>query len=78
MNDIKVDWNAVLVDLLKHNIDWVIANLDKVNFGNRDFLIKTTIRLILRKVQTALITKNYMMHFEDLRENLTTMIKDAE
>ncbi len=78
MEELKVDWNAVLIDLLKYNIDWVIANLDKVNFGNRDFLVKTALRLVLRKAQVALITKNYMMHFEDLRENLATMIKDVE
>ncbi len=71
----KTDWNQILVDLTKYNIDWVLANLDKVNFGNRDFITKAILRLVLRKIQTALITKNYNLHLDELRESLMTFIK---
>jgi hypothetical protein len=72
MND---DLKKLLYDLAAHNIDFVLANLDKVNFGNRDFVVKVVIRLILRKLQTAITTGNFQTHLQDLHENLVKLLK---
>lgn len=64
-----------LYELANHNIDFLISNLDKVNFGDRDFLIKMMLRLIFRKFQTAFTTGNFKMHLTDLRENLMLLAK---
>ena len=63
----------LLKDLALHNVDFVIANLDKINFGERDFVIKLAIRLIARKLQAGLKSKDFGAHFKDLLQNLATM-----
>lgn len=72
MND---KWKPFLYDLANHNIDFLIGNLDKLNFGDRDFMTKMMIRLVLRKVQTALRTKRFGESLRDLINNLATIAK---
>lgn len=68
-------WKKFLHDLASHNVDFIIGNLDRINFGERDFIVKMLIRLILRKAQTALATGNFKKHFKDLWSNLQTIVK---
>jgi hypothetical protein len=50
-----------LKSLANHNIDYFVANLDKFNFGERDLLVKMIARVFLRKLQTALKSKDFSM-----------------
>lgn len=68
-------WKEVAIQLLNHNIDFVLSHLDKFNFGERDFITKLTIRLILSKLQTMIKTKNFSSHLRDLIKNVNTLVK---
>jgi hypothetical protein len=48
----------LLKELVLHNTDFLVANLDKINFGEKDFVIKMGIRFFVRKLQTFLKNKN--------------------
>lgn len=58
----------LLKELALHNLDFVVANIDKVNFGEKDFVVKMAIRLFVRKAQVFLKGKN--LNFKEFFQNL--------
>lgn len=68
-------WKILLHELIANNVEFVIANLDKVNFGNRDIVVKLALRLTLRKIQAALRSKDFWGQFRELLSNFATLVK---
>lgn len=60
MNEVSTQWAEFVKGLIKPVseavIDYTLANMDKLHFGKRDFLIKTVLRLALGQLQTQMIS----------------------
>lgn len=58
--DTKEKWLEFLMGALKATglslVDYTLANMDKMYFGKRDFLIKTALRLILGQIQSQMVS----------------------
>ncbi len=68
-------WKALFLELIGHNVDFVVANIDKVNFGSKDIIVKLALRLTLRKVQAALRSKDFAGQLRELLSNFATLVK---
>jgi hypothetical protein len=73
MND---ELKNFLVGLAKHltiaTVDYAIANLDQINFGQSDMLIKTVVRLALIKIQSKLNSPNFK--FSDVLDEISSLV----
>lgn len=59
------DHAKLLLELFKEVsktvVDFAIANLDKINFGQRDVSTKIFLRFILRRLQLELLKKDFSL-----------------
>jgi hypothetical protein len=65
-----------LLGLAKHlaiaTVDYTVANLDQLNFGQSDMLIKTVVRLALIKLQNRLNSPNFK--FSDVLDEINSLV----